>query len=319
MISKGERHQQKKTDLNVIAGNTSVDLRNLIMKHATTDVFLNHYLSRRITTDAQAVVRGLAPQEELMKAACRMSRWIDPERPRFLTPEQSQSVDRDPRIRKLLRQQEKLNSKRSSEYKDLQRNIRNEKQRLRHALLKSTRQDYDRTRAEKDIRQQLSGGTFGEKIKTDLRRCSERTLPHRELIESIISLPGSCLEEEIRRRSTAIRRVAAYCHFEEGGTSRNHGPQETVDMDEVALKRAKDVFIKEKRPRVCFICLGNEALIVKKRVYEFSSPGDLTKHFKRHLEGFNKSTGEQCNLCETHLEKKTDMQLHAYVRHGTCS
>ncbi|RYN85694.1 hypothetical protein AA0119_g13215 [Alternaria tenuissima] len=300
-------------------GNTSDALRNLIMKHHSADVFLNHYLNPVVRVDTQAIVRGLAPQEELMQAACRMSRWIDPERPRFLTPEQSQSVDQHPQIRKLLRQQQKLNSKLSPEYKELQRNIRNEKQRLRHALIKSIRQDYDRTRAEKDIRQQLSGGTFGEKIKTDLRRCSERTLLHRKLIESIISLPGSCREEEIRRRSTAIERVAAYCHFEEGETSRNHGPRETVDMDEVALKRAKDVFIKEKRPRVCFVCLGNEALTVKKRVYEFSSPGDLTKHFKRHLRGFNKSTGEQCNLCETHLEKKTDMQLHAYVRHGTCS
>ena len=95
------------------------------MKHASTDVFLNHYLSRRITTDAQAVVRGLAPQEEIMQAACRMSRWIDPERPRFLTQEQSRSVDQHPRIRKLLRQQAKLKSKLLPDYKELQRQICN--------------------------------------------------------------------------------------------------------------------------------------------------------------------------------------------------
>jgi hypothetical protein len=63
------------------------------MKHANTDVFLNYYLSRRITTDAQAVVRGLTPQEDIMQAACRRSRWIDPDRPRVLTPKQSQSVN----------------------------------------------------------------------------------------------------------------------------------------------------------------------------------------------------------------------------------
>ena len=77
------------------------------MKHANTDVFLNHYLSRRITTDTQAVVRDFAPQAEIIRAACRMSHYIDPQRPRFLTPEQSHSVNQHPRIRKLIRQQEK--------------------------------------------------------------------------------------------------------------------------------------------------------------------------------------------------------------------
>jgi transposase len=139
------------------------------MKHASTDVFLNHYLSRRITTDAQAVVRGLAPQEEIMQAACRMSRWINPERPRFLTQEQSRSVDQHPRIRKLLRQQAKLKSKLLPDYKELQRQIRNEKQQLRYALRNNIRQMYDKTQAESDIQRQLSGETFEEKVKIDLR------------------------------------------------------------------------------------------------------------------------------------------------------
>jgi hypothetical protein len=297
------------------------------MKHANTDVFLNHYLSRRITTDAQAVVRGLAPQEEIMQAACRMSRWIDPERPRFLTPEQSQSVDQDPRIRRLLRQQKKMKSKLSPEYKELQKQIRNEKQHLRYVLRRRIRQDYDRTQAEKDIQQQLSGRKFENKIKTDLRRCSERTQQHMKLIQSIMSLPGSSLPEEIQRRSEAIGAVAAYCHFEEGGMSRNHrvgpcanyGPRETVDMDERSLKEAKEVFKKEKRPTICFICLGNEALTVKKRTYRFSSPGDLSRHFKRHLTEFNNSTGEECNLCMVHLEGAMHMKRHAYDKHGTVS
>ncbi|PZD23864.1 DUF3435 domain containing protein [Pyrenophora tritici-repentis] len=307
-------------------GNTSVDLRNMIMKHANTDVFLNHYLSRRITTDTQAVVRGLAPQEEIMQAACRMSRWIDPERPRFLTDEQKQSVDQHPRIRRLLLQRAKL-GKLSPDYKELQKKIRNEKQQLRYALRSRIRQDYDTTQAEKDIQRQLSGGTFKEKIKTDLRRCSERTQEHMKLIESIMSLPGSSLPEEIQRRSEAISAVAAYCHFEEGGMTRNHrvgpcvnyGSPETVNMDELTLKEAKEVFKKEKRPTICFICLGNEALTVRRRVYRFSSPGDLSKHFKRHLTEFNDGTGEECNLCVVHLEDANHMQRHAFDKHGTVS
>jgi hypothetical protein len=76
----------------------TADLQNLIMRHADSKIFLNYYLSRRITADTQAIVRGIAPQDEMMRAACRMSRWIDPDRPRQLTPEQSASVNQNPRI-----------------------------------------------------------------------------------------------------------------------------------------------------------------------------------------------------------------------------
>ena len=136
------------------------------MKHATTDVFLNHYLSRRITTDTQAAVRGLAPQEEIMQAACRMSRWIDPNRPRVLTAEQSLSVNQNPQIQKLLRRQK--NCPKPQDHREFQRQIRNEKQRLRHAMMKGIRKSWDTERAEKDIQQQISGRTFGEKISNDL-------------------------------------------------------------------------------------------------------------------------------------------------------
>ncbi|KAF2184210.1 hypothetical protein K469DRAFT_689528 [Zopfia rhizophila CBS 207.26] len=61
-------------------GNISDALRNLIMQHADTRTFLRHYLSRRVTADTQAIIHGVAPQDDIMQAACRMSRWINPER-----------------------------------------------------------------------------------------------------------------------------------------------------------------------------------------------------------------------------------------------
>jgi hypothetical protein len=93
----------------------TVDLRNLVMRHADSKIFLNRYLSRRITADTQAIVRGMAPQGEIMRAACRMSRWIDPDRPRHPTPEQSASENQNPWIQKLLRRQSKCKGKRSKE------------------------------------------------------------------------------------------------------------------------------------------------------------------------------------------------------------
>lgn len=50
-------------------GGVSDALRNLMMQHADIPTFLKYYLPRRVTLDAQAIVRGLEPQEELISAA----------------------------------------------------------------------------------------------------------------------------------------------------------------------------------------------------------------------------------------------------------
>lgn len=74
------------------AGNVSEAIQNLTMGHASMPTFLKHCLSRRVTVETQAVMRGIQPQAALMRAACTMNRSIDRRRPRRLTPEQSASV-----------------------------------------------------------------------------------------------------------------------------------------------------------------------------------------------------------------------------------
>jgi hypothetical protein len=39
-------------------------------------------------------------------------------------------------------------------------------------------------------------------------------------METIMTLPGTILEEEFRRRNAAINAVAAYCKFQEGSNAR---------------------------------------------------------------------------------------------------
>jgi hypothetical protein len=109
-------------------------MQNLIMGHASITTFLKHYLSRRITVDTQAVVRGIQPQAALMRAACTMSRSIDYRRPRRLTQEQSASVDEDPSVRSLLNRREQLkrtvpNATKHPKYKALASKISQERQR----------------------------------------------------------------------------------------------------------------------------------------------------------------------------------------------
>ena len=183
------------------AGQVSEQLRNLMMKHSDSRVFLNHYLSRRVTVDTQAIVRGTVPQNEIMKAACRMSRWIDPERPRKLTPEQSASVNENPEIQKLLIRQTKLRGKvsRKEEYKEIGKQIRNERQRLRHNLLIEIRKNWDREQAERDIRLQLSGMKFEDRIKTNLSRSTERTPEHNQLIKPFYR----CRDQRLKKKLVA--------------------------------------------------------------------------------------------------------------------
>ncbi|OQE28263.1 hypothetical protein PENNAL_c0968G01945, partial [Penicillium nalgiovense] len=70
--------------------------QNLIMKHADTRTFLNHYLPRHIDTDMQNVMNGRESNKSLMRAITRMSRWIDKRRPRHLTSEQRASLREHP-------------------------------------------------------------------------------------------------------------------------------------------------------------------------------------------------------------------------------
>src|SRR2546423_9880385 len=107
-----------------------------MMQHADIRTFLRHYLHRRVTADTAAIVRGLDPQESVMRSACNMSRWIDPNRPWGLTTEQAESVNEDPAIRSLLQLRERLKRRYKQKatehpkYKLAVRRIANEKKRL---------------------------------------------------------------------------------------------------------------------------------------------------------------------------------------------
>ena len=60
-------------------------LQNIIIQHASMWTFVDHCLLRRVTADTTAIIRGLKPQHALMQAACRISQWINPDRPQELT------------------------------------------------------------------------------------------------------------------------------------------------------------------------------------------------------------------------------------------
>jgi hypothetical protein len=305
-------------------------MQNLMMGHASITTFLRHYLSRRITVDTQAVVRSIQPQTALMRAACTMSRSIDHRRPRRLTPEQSASVNNDPSIRSLLNQREQLkrtipNATKHLKYKELTSKINQERQRQRHALLQAVKERWEFEQPVRDVEQQLAG----KGIKDDPELIHDAMPPaQEELANSVISQPGTTIEEELCRRNRAIRAVTLYCGLEEGGMNpirlkrgkRTPSPpaKNRSEYRSEALEAAKVSVYKETRPRICFVCLGNEKLPTDVRVYSFHTPGDLSKHFKRkHLQHIKEGEIPRCESCQVFLESKMHFQRHALDIHGT--
>ena len=67
-----------------------------------------------------------------------------------------------------------------------------------------------------DIKQQLSGLKFSEDIRTNLESLDDKPPEQKRLIEIVMTLPATTLEDEIRRRNAAINSITAYCKVEEG-------------------------------------------------------------------------------------------------------
>lgn len=256
-----------------------------------------------------------------MRAACRMSRTIDPSRPQELTTAQSLLVNEQPEVLDLACRRDELSrqlgrpllrhkgTREYCMYKKLGQELAGAKRRARDALLSEIQRRYDREQPMLEIQRQLSGVGLVEKTGKSLKCSEELPPPQKHLIESLLTLPRPTLEEEMARRTEAIDAVAAFCLFEEGDTCRllrdRRSPQSSVVVEPVhddgsmqdadvtqpqsyaaeKLAMAMRSVTMDKRPLFCFICLGQPTLDLDKRTQKFWSHGDVTKHIKRkHLQ-----------------------------------
>jgi len=83
-------------------------VRNLVLDHASSMIFQRNYLSRMIRHDTQAAYRGTASRGDLIVASRRISRMIDPRRPRKPSEQQLQELRQDVRVQELRRHQQDL-------------------------------------------------------------------------------------------------------------------------------------------------------------------------------------------------------------------
>ncbi|KAF7169343.1 hypothetical protein CNMCM6106_004230 [Aspergillus hiratsukae] len=197
-----------------------------------------------------AIVRRLPAQKQLMRFAASMSRSIDPRRPYKL--EDTSVVNkvlcmRDLQQRVCERKQLRDEKKRAfgiaerafqQNFGDyLQRKkVKKELQRpARQALNgvgrleKSTsarpkvRENLERYKNEQpviDSERQRAGKVVDEEVMGALERTGYMTPQHMILIDTILTMPGSTVEKEYRRRISAINAVIAFCDVEEGSPTR---------------------------------------------------------------------------------------------------
>jgi hypothetical protein len=201
----------------------SNELQNVMLQHANINTFVRHY-SVGIHVDAQAIVRGLPPQIQLMRFASSMSRSIDPRRP--YKSVDSSIVNEIPRVRALQkaveqRKQIRQNSPHAERrYQRALRELRNEKQQQRNWLLRQNLERYKDEQPVMDSERQLAGKMVDGEVIGVLERAGYMTPQHMMLIDTILTMPGDTVEKEHQRRIAAIKAVIAFCDVEEGVPSR---------------------------------------------------------------------------------------------------
>jgi hypothetical protein len=312
----------------------SDSLQNLILQHASIDTFLKHYLDRRINPDLLKIHRGVKPEKELMRFACSMSWSIDPRRPWKLTTKQSASVNDLPCIVKLAWRAKKLlgapeGSEKEEKYHRACRRLKNEKRRQRRLLLVEIVDRFKKEQPVIDSERQLSGKVVDEDTRGALERSDQMTPEQLLLIDTILTLPETTFEKECQRRIAAINALTAYCGVEEGQpccrgprgrTVKGNVPPAIQAAPDTALSRAILSIKTDKRPTICFLCLGNPALPIRERVVSYATPGSLSRHFlRKHVRKLEEWEQIDCRICDVRLEHRQHLQNHAERFHGIVS
>ena len=254
-----------------------------------------------------------------MRFACSMSRSIDPRRPRKLTTEQSASVNGLPCIVKLNRRMMKQSGVRGDsegeeKYQKARRRLQSEKQRQRRLLLVDLVDRFKKELPVIDSERQLSGKVVDEDMRDALEQSDQVTPEHLLLIDAILTLPETSLENENRRRIAAVNAITAYCGVEEGPASRriqrgrpvkDDSPPVLKAEEPDALSQAIRSIKREMRPTKCFICLGNPSLTLRERVASYATSGSLSRHFlRKHMSRLQGGVHIDCRICGVRLEDR---------------
>lgn len=228
-------------------------------------------------------------------------------------------------------------------YNKAVRELRSEKRRQRNRRIRENLEWYRNEQPVIDVERQLAGKLVDTKVMGTLEHKGSMPPQHLMVIDTTLTMPGATLEAEYQRWVNAINAMVAFCPVEEGrptprliqpcrrpvpdnddepcpATKRQRHLSE--DDTEIALREAMEsvrISSRDKRPTICFLCLGNANLPLKDRIAKHATPGSLTRHFlRKHVNPPWPARGLKCNVCRMQwLEHKADLLNHAEKCHGT--
>jgi hypothetical protein len=286
---------------------------------------------RKLTPEQSASIKDLPCIMKLAERVKKLSRALKGRPKKEKRRKEAHRLTLTGRVKKLPRGPE--GSRTEEKYNRALKRLRSEKQRQRRLLLIDVKDRYKKEQPVRDSARQLSGKIVDKEVLRVLERSENMTPEHLYLIDAIMTLPETTLEKEVQRRIVAINAVTAYCGVEEGRSYRVERPGRPAgsvastivnaegqvrSTSDNALRQAIASVRRDKRPKVCFLCLGSPRLSMDKRVREYVTVGSLTRHFLRHH--VNKlQTGMQidCQICDVKMVHRMDLLNHAETSHGT--
>ncbi|KAL9613096.1 MAG: hypothetical protein Q9167_002353 [Letrouitia subvulpina] len=324
--------------------NSNDAVRNLALDHANSMIFYRNYLSRMIRYDTQAAYRGTASQGALIIASHRMSRMIDPRRPRRLSLQQFKHLRQDAGINKLREYQQDLyNQIRKKygfiyraegqriykEYQQVKRDIdRLLKEKVR-ALKVQIQADYDAKAPMQDMLAQLAVNHAALSPVEPLPAPVQYTFEERARIARAFFDPPPSTKGDLDRKITLVDDLVSLCTRRERRSWKHRqswedntatsSSENITDIENKSERSNSEVPLKYQfplrcRPSQCLHCIGDTTLPLLERQYTFGSKHSLQRHFERN---HRFQPGQNCPFPNDECAQLTLESLMHFKNHAT--
>ena len=298
-----------------------------------------------IRFDTQAAFMGTASRIDSIRAAGRMSRFMDQRRPKRLTEEQKNQVYQDADIKEMVTQRDELSRRRrlhrkrkdileatilSEKLKEVQSLLRSLVKTRHRELTKQIQAEWDSTAPIDDIRAQLEGRNEQKDSSTVTTDSIQYEFQERwRISEAILNPPSDSHEGDVSWQSEIIDQMVSLCSRAEGPfrkdrRKRNGRLKVTQTAEE---ERKKDSVSPtpepilsglQRHPLECLFCLGNTSMSLTERTHPLSSKWRLQEHTKSQ---HRFQPGEGCpfphpDCANITLQSEELFRNHAATIHG---
>ncbi|QKX63180.1 uncharacterized protein TRUGW13939_10349 [Talaromyces rugulosus] len=324
--------------------NSNAAVRNLVMDHTMgSGIFERNYLSRRIRYSTQDAFWGRETDHESAKAASRIQRFRDPNRPRKLTLEQKQEVRHSRQVLELTSIRDRLCMQIEEtfgvvkmaegepihrDYQAVRRQLDSTIRATERALLKRAQEDYDTVAPVLAIQRQLNGEiTDDEDDSLEIEMTEIRLAERRQIAEVALRDPSTFMNRKgFGLHVEFVVNMTALCRRRERPRLRKHQPQKespskVADGPTRSIKLEPE--IKRDQPLTCgkFQCLFCLAEGLPLEDCQYKRKYTLQKHVDRwHLRGYGSGDLIPCpdtRMCsKIVINGKMAFKVHSAKVHG---